>query len=179
VTVCAWFTDPVVAVKVAEEFPGETETLGGTESNALPLLRVATSPFGAAFVNRTVHCVEALPVIDVGEQRILLSWAEALAVTDKVVELFEVDAVIVAGVSAVTAVTPAANDAVLCPEATCKLAGTVIAGLELESATETPLAGAGAARVTVQLKLPGPIIAVGVQASPLTPGDGARAIVAD
>lgn len=79
-------TSPEVAGKVALLWPDETETLAGTESNALSLSSETTAVLVAAALKVTVQVVDALLPNVAGEQDTELSCAGALpvAVSEKV-----------------------------------------------------------------------------------------------
>jgi len=76
---------------------------------------------------------------------------------------------------AVTAVVVTSNVALVAPDGTMTLAGTV-AGPELTRTTEVPPAGAAASRVTVPVAVPPPTMLVGETATDTRFGAGAPAV---
>src|SRR5512142_716169 len=77
-----------------------------------------------------------------------------LTVREAVLVTVPREAVMVAGVSLLTVPAVTVKVALVLPEATVTLVGTVAAGLSLERATGTPPVGAAAVRVTVPVVLP-------------------------
>jgi hypothetical protein len=74
------------------------------------------------------------------------------------------------GVDAATAPLVTPNVALVAPAATVTLAGTVAAGLLLESVTCAPPAGAGPFSVTVPVEEPPPVTLAGLRLSEETLG---------
>lgn len=142
VTVAVWvvLTEETVALNDAVVPPEPTETLAGTFTALLLLVSVTLVPVeGAAELNDTVHDVDPFPV------KVVVPQARALTVGAVDPEAFnwsatlfddEFDvAVKVAVCAVVTEATVAVNDAVVAPDATDTLAGTLSALLLLASVT--------------------------------------------
>jgi hypothetical protein len=132
--------------------PAAIVTLAGSEAIAGSELASATTvpPGGAGPVRATVFdVVEVPPEIDAGDNdRALKTAGFSVSVADLLLPPYA--AVIVTGVLVVTAVVVIVKRAeIVVPCAIVTVAGTGAEGLELESATVTPPAGAGAASVTV------------------------------
>jgi len=69
------------------------------------------------------------------------------------------------------------NPAVVWPEPTVTLAGTVRLALLLPNETTNPAPGAACVRLTVQEVLPGVLIVVAVQLNPLNAGEGEGSVI--
>ena len=78
---------PAVAVKVALLFPEDTDTLAGTVSRLLLLLRVTVVALAAVWLRATVQVLAALLVSVDGAHETEVSWAGAAALSVKVCEL--------------------------------------------------------------------------------------------
>jgi hypothetical protein len=85
-------------------------------------------------------------------------------------------AVMVAVASAVTAAAVAENAALVCPEATVTLEGTVRLGLLLDKLTGKPLDCAATVSVTLQLRVPGARMLPAEQVTALNAGKGASGV---
>jgi hypothetical protein len=162
VTFCAVVTVPVVAANVALLWLAATVTLAGTVSDPLLLLKVTATALAVALFNDTVQVLDALlPKLE-GEHDTDESCAGALAVRVNVCDAPFREAVNSAVWFELTLATLAVNEALLCPDPTATLAGTVILALLLESVTVAP-DGAAAFSVTVQLDVPGAFTVAGEQ----------------
>jgi hypothetical protein len=135
-------TAVVFTVNVALVAPAATVTLAGTVAAAAPLERLTTAPLlGAGPLSVTVPVEEEPPVTLLGlstiEDRV---GGVPAGVTVSVAVCVDVPrvALIVTGVDAVTAVVFTVNVALLAPEATVTLAGTVAAAVLLERDTAVP-----------------------------------------
>jgi uncharacterized membrane protein YjdF len=181
VTVAVWFVEivPAVAVKVAVVEPDVTVTVPGTVS-APTLLDspTATPPVPAALDSVTVQ-VDPPPVPRlVGLQDSPLTNTGGTSVMFAVCELPFSEAVTVAVwfVEIVPAV--AVNVAVVEPDATVTVPGTVSAPTLLDSPTATPPVPAALDSVTVQVDPPPVPRLVGLQDSPLTNTGGTSVMFA-
>lgn len=157
-------TDDTVAVKDALLVPAGTVTVAGTDT-ALELLAIDT-PWpveSAAMVSETVHVVLPAPV------KLLFAHVRALieGAMDELdpLKLIEVDfvlvpwlAVKVTVVVVLTANAVAAKVALVAPEGTVTVPGTIMEALLLARLTARPVLGAAADNVTVQVSVPAPII---------------------
>lgn len=162
-------TGMVTTLKVALVAPAETVTLGGTVAAGL-LLESATCapPAGAGPLSVTVPVAGTPPVTLAG----LTLSAEAAGGSTVSVTLCEpppLEAVMLALVDAATALVATLNVALVAPAATVTLAGTVAAGLLLESATCAPPAGAGPPRMTVPVTEVPPVTLAWLRLSDATP----------
>jgi len=118
-------TAVVDTAKVAVVAPAATVTeLGTVALVALDFRLTTTPPVGAAPVRVTVPVEDAPPTTDAGERLSLLSVGAAIA-SAAVAELVPELAVIVEEVEDATAAVETANVAVVFPDATVTLAGTV------------------------------------------------------
>ena len=166
-TTAVWAaTGTVVIVNVALVLPDATVTLGGTDATAgLALVRATVMPpMGALPVSVTVP-VELDPPVTVVGLRVRVESAGGFTVRVAVLLIPPAEAVITTGVWAATGVVRMVNVAVLLPDATVTLAGTVaMAGFALERVTKTPPAGAAAVSVTVPVEVLPPIREVGLNA---------------
>ena len=88
---------------------------------------------------------------------------DALSLMEIFLDVDPCVAVSVTVCDALTAATVAANGALIAPEATVTEAGTAIALLLLVRFTVSPVLGAAADNVTVQLSVPAPVMEVLVQ----------------
>ena len=87
VALCALPMVPAVAVKVALLFPEDTDTLAGTVSRLLLLLRVTVVALVAALFRDTVQVLEALLARADGAHETDEIWAGAVALSVKVCEV--------------------------------------------------------------------------------------------
>lgn len=160
VAVRAVLTDVVVTVKFAPVDPLGTVTLLGTLALELLLLRLTTvPPEGAAALSVTVP-VELLPPVTVLGFRVteeIVVDAGGLMVSVACRVLLPSVAVIVAVVVEVTDVVVAVKFALVDPDGTVTLLGTVAAELSLLRLTTVPPDGAAALRVTVPVELLPPV----------------------
>jgi hypothetical protein len=166
------FVDLAVAMKVADDEPDGTETLEGTLSAVLLLLsRFTTNSLEAALFRATVQVVVCPAMIVTGEQARVFSNTGEASVNERACDAPFAVAVITAVSSAFTADAVTVKAAEIAEAATVTLAvDSVALALLLDSATDTPPAGAAADSVRVQLAAPGAFTVAGVQASPLTVG---------
>ena len=88
---------------------------------------------------------------------------DALSLIEVFLDVDPCVAVSVTVCEALTAATVAANGALIDPEATVTEAGTAIAVLLLARLTVSPVLGAAADNVTVQLSVPAPVMEVFAQ----------------
>src|SRR5262245_18168997 len=157
VTVVVLATVLVETVNVALVAPEATVTLAGTVAAlVLELESVTTSPpAGAALVSVAVPVEELPPVTPVGLSEIELRLAgggTGFTVRVAVRVFAPCVAVIVTAVEVATELVETAKVAVVAPEATVTLAGTVaMLVFELDSDTASPPAGAALVSVTVPL----------------------------
>jgi hypothetical protein len=133
----------------------------------LLLVSVTTAPpVGAAAVNVTVPSELVPPVTLVGfkeTEEIVTGIATGLTVKGALALLVPKVAVMVTGVTVVTAVVVTENVAVACPAATVTLAGTAATGvLLLPSVTTNPPFGATPVSVTVPVDPVPPVTVVGL-----------------
>ena len=153
-------------VNVALVLPDGTVTLGGTDATeGLALVRATVKPpVGALPVSVTVP-VELDPPVTVVGLRVSVESAGGFTVIVAVLLIPPAEAVITNNVWATTGVVRIVNVAVLLPDVTVTLTGTVaIVGLALERVTRTPPAGAAAVSVTVAVEVLPPISVVGFNA---------------
>ena len=169
VAVCAVVTDDICAGNEAEEEPAVIVMLVGIDT-ALVLLASATlvPPDCAALLSETVQVVVPAPVNvllpHVNEEREGATIApDALSLMEVFLDVDPCVAVSVTVCEALTAATVAANGALIDPEATVTEAGTAIAVLLLARLTVSPVLGAAADNVTVQLSVPAPVMEVFAQ----------------
>ena len=164
--------DLAVTVKTAADAPDGTETLEGTLSAVVVLLaRFTTKSPEAALFRATVQVILCPGRIVAGEQASVLRTTGPAKVNEKVFDPPFAVAVTTAVSSAVTADAVTVKVAEIAEAATVTFAVDSIAlALLLDRATVTPPAGAAADSVKVQLAVPGALIVVGVQTSPLTVG---------
>jgi len=143
----------VLTVKFALLFPAGTVMLDGTVATDVLLLESVTiaPPEGAAAVRVTVP-VELFPPLTVVGLRVREESVTAdagVTVRDACAELDPRVAVITAVVVVVTDVVVIVNVALVAPEATVTLLGTLAEELLLDKLTTEPPDGAAALRVTV------------------------------
>jgi hypothetical protein len=151
-------TAATVAVKVTVVAPAATVTLVGTATEALLLERVtAIPPVGAAAFNVTVQLSVPAPVMDALVQLRALNAAGGVSCKANVLETPFADAVRVAVWAEENAATVAVKLAVVALAAIVTEAGTVTDALLLDRLTVTPLVGAGADRIALQLSVPAPV----------------------
>jgi hypothetical protein len=162
---------PAVAEKVAVVAPDATVTEAGTVKVVL-LSEIASAkpPDGAALLNVTVQVLAAPEARLEGLQLSAEGVAGATKVSVLVAEVELAVAVTTAVASAVTALTVAANVAVVEPAATVTDAGSETEALLSERFTAVPPVGAATDKVTVQLDVPAALKEVGVQLRELTVG---------
>ena len=144
-------TPSVVTVNVFVEVPAATVTDAGTVAALVTEEeRVTTTPpAGAGPVSVTVP-VELLPPTTLAGATLTADRAAGVTVRPAVWVAPTATPVIVTDVEDATAREVTVNVAVVAPEATVTLAGTVAAAVfEEDRVTTTPPAGAGAVRVTV------------------------------
>ena len=143
----------VLTVKLALVFPACTVTLDGTVATAVLLLESVTvaPPEGAAAVRVTVP-VELFPPLTLVGFRVSeesVTDVAGVMVSEACAELLPSVAVITAVVVVVTDVVVTVNVALVAPEATVTLLGTLAEPLLLDSETTAPPEGAAADSVTV------------------------------
>jgi len=164
----ALLTAPVVAEKFTELWPIAMVTLAGTVTIALLLLSDTAAATVAALVSDTVQVLDEVPPSVDGVQVSELNCAAATRFNVVGTETTPALAVTMALWSVPTCAAVAVKLAVVWPEATVTLAGTVKLPLLLPNDTTNPAAGAPKVRVTVQEVLPGVLIVALVQLSPLS-----------
>ena len=163
-------TGIVETVKVAEVAPAATVTVAGTVALALLLDNDTTSPpTGAALPMVTVPVELEPPTTEVGFTLTAVTRG-AVTVSDAVLEIAFAVPVIVAVVSAATAVVVTVKVFVVAPEGTVTLAGTVTPVLLLDNETTKPAAGAGESRVIVPVEDVPPTTEVGATATEVSFG---------
>lgn len=127
-------------------------------------------PVGAAPLRVTVQAEDPGPVTVDGVQLkpVTRSWACGADTLRAVVAMLPFnDATNVALTAVVVDAAEAVKLALVCPDLTTTLAGTVTVALLLDSATVVPPVGAVALIVTVQFAVAGPVTAAGVQLKPV------------
>src|SRR3990172_9923934 len=140
------FTENVAVVS-----PAATVTLAGTVAAALPLDSATTAPLAGAGPFRVTVPVEDSPPVTLAGLTETAASAGGLIVRGVFCVPFTLP-VMVAEVTAPTALVFTENVAVVSPAATVTLAGSVAAALLLDSATSAPPAGAGPLKVTVPVE---------------------------
>ncbi len=144
----------VATVKVADDVPAATVTLGGTvAADVLELVSAITAPPGGAGPDRVTVPVELEPPVTVDGFRVSdegLGRDGGVTVSVAVRVTPEDEAVIATDVDVVTAAVAMENDADVALAPIVTLAGTLATPVfALERVTTTPLLGAGPLRVTV------------------------------
>ena len=175
VAVCDVVTEVTIALKDAVEAPDGTETVEGTVTALLLLARFTPTPTeGAGTLRATVHGVVPAPVNELVPHESELTPGATVDVVggtsdmETACTLLAWVAVIFAVWFALTADAFAVNVVLVAPAGTVTEAGTVTAATLLERPTTSPLAGAAALVVTVQVSVPAPVIWAVAQLNPLS-----------
>jgi hypothetical protein len=183
VTLAVWavLMVPVVAAKVVLAWPAGMVTLAGTDRAGALLPIATTTALVAAWLSVTVQVLEALLPSVAGAQDSVLSFAGAVRVSVTVFAVpLPVPSELFVAAPSVTATVPlpavttavwseptkapvAVNTALVWPEATVTLDGSVKFTLLLERGTVNPPDCAAEFRVTVQRVFPGVLIVKGEQ----------------
>ena len=129
---------PVVAEKLTELWPIAMVTLAGTVTKRLLLLSDTTAATMAGFVSDAVHVVDELPPTVDGTQAKELNCGGAAKVNVVGTDTAPALAVTIPVWSAVTSAAVAVKPAVVWPELTVTLAGTVKLALLLLKETANP-----------------------------------------
>ena len=161
-------TAPLAAEKFAALWPIAMVTLAGTVTSALLLLSDTVDAPVAALVSDTVQALDEFPPNVDGVQVSELNCAGATRFNVVGTETTPALAVTMALWSVPTCAAVAVKFAVVWPELTVTLAGTVRLPLLLLSATANPAAGAACVRLAVQEVLPGVLIVALVHVNPLS-----------
>ena len=155
---------PAVAVKLAEVAPATTVTVAGTLRAGLLLdSPTLVPPAGAALVRVTVQALVAAEPKVVGVQVTEASATGADKVNETVGEALPRVAVSTAVPFALMVPAVAVKLAEVAPATTVTVAGTLRAGLLLDSPTTVPPVGAAALKLTVQADVPDVASEVGLQ----------------
>src|SRR5882672_12812841 len=160
----------LVTLKVALVAPAATVTLAGTVAAGLLLESVTCAPPAGAGPFSVTVPVEEPPPVTLAGLTVSDETAGGSTVSVAVRVAPPEDAERVTGVDAATAPVVTLNVALVAPAATVTLAGTVAAGLLLESVTCAPPADAGPFSVTVPVEEPPPVTLVGLTVSDETAG---------
>lgn len=164
-------TDDTVAVNPALVAFAGTVTVAGTETAALLLDRLTSSPLldaGALSVTEQVSVPD--PVIEALLQEIPLSTPAGVAGFNCRARLTETPPVLAVKVATCvdpTGDTVAVNPALVAFAGTVTVPGTETAALLLDRFTLSPFFGAGVLSVTVQTSVPNPVIEALLQEIPL------------
>lgn len=160
-TEAATLTPLVVIEKVAVVAPAGTVTLGGTVAAALLLDSATVAPPAGAAPPKVTVPVEPLPPTSVAGLTVRLESTGGLMVSVAVRVPLRLP-VIVAVVTASTALVVTVNVAVVAPAATVTLTGVLEDVLSSDNVTTEPPAGAAPLRVTVPVEEVPPVTVTGL-----------------